>query len=276
MVRTPVYAFALLLMGAACPAAARADQLADIKARNKLVCGVLGGYEPFGFQDPMTREVNGYEPELCRGLAAALGVAPELKVVTAQGRVPELLQGRVDVEAALLGWTKEREAQVDYSNVYAMVASKIMVLTDSGLATGEQLTDRKIGVAKGSSLESIAQARFPKATVISFDDTPAAYLALRQGKIAGLLMTETTLASLRHQDPRGDRTTVLPAIYENAQQAFVMRKGGNDTLKASIDAYLDDLERSGKAQALYDRWFGADSKLKLVRKVPVGTPLVRD
>ena len=37
MVRTPVYAFALLLMGAACPAAARADQLADIKARNKLV-----------------------------------------------------------------------------------------------------------------------------------------------------------------------------------------------------------------------------------------------
>lgn len=276
MARTPMYALALLLAGAACPTSAQADQLSDIRARNKLVCGVLGGYEPFGFQDPATREVNGYEPDLCRGLAAALGVALELKVVTAQGRVPELLQGRVDVEAALLGWTKEREAQVDYSNVYAMVASKIMVMTDSGLTTGEQLADRKIGVAKGSALEAIAQARFPKAAVISFDDTPAAYLALRQGKIAGLLMTETTLASLRQQDPRGDRTAILPTVYENAQQAFVMRKGDNDTLKAAINGYLDELERSGRAQALYDRWFGAGSKLRMTREVRVGAPLIRE
>ena len=267
---------ALLVVVVACPVGAHADQLADIKARGALICGVLGGYEPFGFQDPVTREVNGYEPELCRGLATALGVAPELKVVTAQGRVPELLQGRVDVEAALLGWTKEREAQVDYSNVYAMVASKIMVMTASGLTREEQLTERKIGVAKGSALEGIAQTRFPQGTVISFDDTPAAYLALRQGKIAGLLMTETTLASLRQLDPQGDRMTVLPTIYHNAQQAFVMRKGENASLKEAINAYLDDLERSGKAQAMYDKWFGAGSKLKMVREMRVGTPLVRD
>ena len=276
MVRTAIRTLAVLLIAAACPAVARADQLSDIKARGKLVCGVLGGYEPFGFQDPITREVNGYEPELCRGLAGALGVTPELKVVTAQGRVPELLQGRVDVEAALLGWTKEREAQVDYSNIYATVASKIMVMKAAGIATPDQLVERKIGVAKGSALESIAQARFPQGTVISFDDTPAAYLALRQGKIAGLLMTETTLASLRHQDPQGDRTAILPTVYENAQQAFVMRKGDNDTLRAAINAYLDELERSGKAQALYDKWFGAASKLKMEREARVGAQLVRD
>jgi len=89
-------------------------------------------------------------------------------------------------------------------------------------------------------------------------------------------MTETTLASLRHQDPQGDRTTVLATIYENAQQAFVMRKGDNDTLKAAINGYLDELEQSGKAQVLYDTWFGAASKLKMVREARVGTPLVRE
>lgn len=276
MLRITSCTLALLLIVVACPVSAHADQLADIKARGTLICGVLGGYEPFGFQDPVTREVNGYEPELCRGLAVALGVRPELKVVTAQGRVPELLQGRVDVEAALLGWSKEREAQVDYSNIYAMVASKIMVTTSSGVTNTDQLAERKIGVAKGSALEGIAQARFPKGTVISFDDTPAAYLALRQGKIAGLLMTETTLASLRKQDPQGDRTVILPTVYENAQQAFVMRKGDNATLKAAINSFLDELEQSGKAQALYDKWFGADSKLKMVREARVGSPLVRD
>lgn len=276
MLRITSRTLALLLIAVACPVSAHADQLADIKTRGTLICGVLGGYEPFGFQDPVTREVNGYEPELCRGLAAALGVRPELKVVTAQGRVPELLQGRVNVEAALLGWSKVREAQVDYSNIYAMVASKIMVTTSSGVTNTDQLAERKIGVAKGSALEGIAQARFPKGTVISFDDTPAAYLALRQGKIAGLLMTETTLASLRKQDPQGDRTVILPTVYENAQQAFVMRKGDNATLKAAINSFLDELEQSGRAQALYDKWFGTNSKLSMVREARVGSPLVRD
>ncbi len=275
--RTFINRCATAILVAACVTApALADQLADIKVRGKLICGVLGGYEPFGFQDPVTREVSGYEPDLCKGLARALGVTPELKMITAQGRVPELLQGRVDTEAALLGWSKEREQQVAYSNVYGAVDSKMLVMADSGIKTPDQLARRKIGVAKGSLLEGIAQKRFPDASVVSFDDTPAAYLALRQGKIASLLMTETTLASLRNQDPQGDRTIILPEVYESSQQAFALRKGDNASLIAAIDAYLSELERSGEAQALYDKWFGANSKLKMTRTVRVGTAIVRD
>ena len=265
---------ALLAAAAATPASA--DQLRDIKARGRLICGVLGGYEPFGFQDPATREVNGYEPDLCRGLARALGVNLDLKVITAQGRVPELLQGRVDVEAALLGWSKERERQIDYSNTYGIVDSKVLVMRSSGIQSPAQLANRKIGVAKGSLLEGIAQARFPDATVVSFDDTPNAYLALRQGKVAGLLMTETTLASLRNLDPQSNRMLLLPEVYERSQQAFAMRKGRDDTLRAAINAFLDRYEASGDAQAAYDRWFGAQSKLKMTRTVRVGTPIDRD
>lgn len=267
-------ALALAVTVAAMPACA--DQLSDIKARGKLICGVLGGYEPFGFQDPATREVKGYEPDLCRGLANALGVAIDLKVVTAQGRVPELLQGRVDVEAALLGWSKEREQQVDYSNLYGTVDSKILVMRSSDIQAPGQLAARKIGVAKGSLLEGIAQARFPNGTVVSFDDTPNAYLALRQGKIAGLLMTETTLASLRNLDPQGDRTLLLPETYERSQQAFAMRKGGGETLKAAINTFLDTYEKSGEAQAAYDKWFGTQSKLQMTRAVRVGSPINRE
>ena len=267
---------AAMVLVVAVAAPAHADQLSDIKTRGKLTCGVLGGYEPFGFQDPATREVNGYEPDLCRSLARVLGVAADLKVVTAQGRVPELLQGRVDVEAALLGWSKEREQQVDYSNVYGVVDSKILVMKSSGIQAPGQLADRKIGVAKGSLLEGIAQSRFPDATVVSFDDTPNAYLALRQGKIAGLLMTDTTLASLRNLDPQGDRTLLLPEVYEHSQQAFAMRKGGNETLRAAINAFLDEYEGSGEAQAAYDKWFGVQSKLKMTRTVRVGSLIARE
>jgi len=52
--------------------AARADQLADIKARGKMICGTLGTAEPFSFQDPRTREIVGYDVDICRKVADSL------------------------------------------------------------------------------------------------------------------------------------------------------------------------------------------------------------
>lgn len=75
-------------------ATAQADQLADIKARGTLVCGVLANFEPFGFQDPASREIVGYDVDYCKGVAKALGVKPVLQVVSMEARIPELLQGR--------------------------------------------------------------------------------------------------------------------------------------------------------------------------------------
>ena len=49
--------------------AARADQLADVKARGKLICGTLGTAEPFSFQHPQTREIVGYDVDICRKVA---------------------------------------------------------------------------------------------------------------------------------------------------------------------------------------------------------------
>ena len=95
--------------------AAKADELADVKARGKLVCGTLGTAEPFSFQDPKTREIVGYDIDICRKVAESLGVALEIKPMAVEARIPELIQGRVDILAANLGWSKERAQQIDYS-----------------------------------------------------------------------------------------------------------------------------------------------------------------
>ena len=139
---------AALLRGGLTAQSAWADHLDDVKVAGKLVCGVLGGYEPFGFQDPATREVNGYEPDLCRGLAAYLGVEPGSRIITAQGRFRSCSRDGSISRQPYLGWSKEREAQVDYSSVYAVMDSKILVMRASGVATPDAHAMRKIGVAK--------------------------------------------------------------------------------------------------------------------------------
>src|SRR5579859_7471307 len=106
---------------------AAADQLADIKAHGKLICGTLGTSEPFSFQDPATRELVGYDVDMCRRIADSLGVALELKAISVEARIPELTLGRVDILAANLGYTRERAQQIDFSSTYFVSAQKILV-----------------------------------------------------------------------------------------------------------------------------------------------------
>ena len=134
-------AFTILAIGLAAvlgSAAAHADQLSDIKARGTLVCGTLGTAEPFSFQDPKTRQIVGYDIDMCAKVADALGVKLEVKPMAVEARIPELLQGRVDILAANLGWTKERAQQIDYSYSYFVSQQKLLVAAESGISTLDQ------------------------------------------------------------------------------------------------------------------------------------------
>lgn len=62
---------------------------------------MLGTDEPFSFlKDPMSREIVGYDVDMCNAVAKSLGVKPVLKQLAVAARIPELQQGRVDLLAA--------------------------------------------------------------------------------------------------------------------------------------------------------------------------------
>src|SRR5579864_2865132 len=123
----------------------RADQLSDIKHKGELVCGVLGTDEPFSYmKDPMSREIVGYDVDMCNAVAKSMGVKPVLKQLAVAARIPELQQGRVDLLAASLTHNKERESQIDFSVSTFVTGQKAMVRKDSGVTSLAQLDGKKI------------------------------------------------------------------------------------------------------------------------------------
>ncbi|WP_164139902.1 transporter substrate-binding domain-containing protein, partial [Stenotrophomonas maltophilia] len=64
------------------------------------------------------RQIVGYDVDICQKVAESLGVALELKPIAVEARIPELIQGRVDILAANLGYTPERAQQIDFSFSY--------------------------------------------------------------------------------------------------------------------------------------------------------------
>ena len=136
--------------GLSAPLPARADQLQDIKSRGKLVCGTLGTFEPFSFQDPATREIVGYDVDIAAP-SRTFGVPLEVKPIAVEARIPELIQGRVDILGGD-GLFRRPGAQIGYSKTYFVSRQRILVRKDD--RHRQCPADKKISAIKGSDTEA--------------------------------------------------------------------------------------------------------------------------
>jgi polar amino acid transport system substrate-binding protein len=245
---------------------AQADQLSDIKKKGELIIGVLGTDEPNSFIDPKTREIVGYEVDLGKAIAKKIGVKPVIKQLAVAARIPELQQGRVDILAAALTHTKEREAVVDFSISTFLTGQKVMVRRDSGITQISQLAGKRVTTVKGGTQEPNMRKAVPSAQVITFETAPQAFVALQQRKANGFVNDEVSLQDAYGKlGPAQKDYVILPQSISSEALAIGIKKG-ESSLKAIVDSTLRELEKSGEAEKLFIKWFGPGTKVNYPRR----------
>lgn len=246
--------------------AAQADQLADIKKKGEIVFGVLGTDEPNSFIEPKTRQLVGYEIDLATAVAKKIGVKPVFKQMAVTARIPELQQGHVDVLAASLTHNKERESQVDFALTHFVTGSKVMVRAASGVTALPQLAGKKVVTVRGGTQESNIRKAVPTAEVVTFENTQQAFQALRQGKGIAYVNDESSLlADYAKLGPAAKGFTILPTSIGNESIAMGLRKGEKN-LKAVVDETLRELEASGAAEQLFNKWYGPGTRPNIAKR----------
>ena len=264
-VRFNIVAAALALSSVIAPLA-HADQLADIKAKGELVCGVLGTDEPNSFVDPASRQIVGYEIDLCNAVAKKIGVKSSIKQLAVAARIPELQQGRVDILAASLTHNKEREALIDFSLSTFITGQKVLVKKSSKIANISELSGKKVLTVKGGTQEPNIRKAVPSVDVVTFETTVQAYLALQQGKGIGYVDDEASLLNNFAKLGAAQKDyAVLPQSISTEALALGIKKG-EPGLKAAIDGTLRDLEKSGEGAKLFFKWYGPETKLKFDKR----------
>lgn len=263
----------ILISAATTAMLAQADQLADIKQKGVMICGTLGTSQPFSFQDASTRDLVGYDVDFCKLVADKLGVKVEYKMLSVAARVPELTESRVDILAANLGYSPDRAQQIAFSHAYYMSPQKLLVRSDSKLEKIEDLKGRRISATKGSSSEKEIKARLPESKVLGFSDSSAAYLALQQRKVDAQFASELVLARLVMQSPPTSPVTIMQKSVFDEPWGLGMRKEETGFHNA-VNKILEDAEKSGDAQRIYDKWIGAGSPYKLQRAFTIA-PVAR-
>jgi polar amino acid transport system substrate-binding protein len=264
----------LILSGAMLlPGLAQADRLDDIKKAGVLRVAAFDGNPPFGYIDEQSKKIVGLDVDYAEELAKKLGVKLELVPTNPANRIPLLTANKVDLVFANFTITPERAEVVDFSIPY--IASGQQFLARKGvLKNADQIKSLKIGADKGTTMESTLRQKYPTAKVISYDDTPFALTALRNGNVQAITQDGTKLVAILSNLPDKDKYEIPPfAISEELEGVGIPK--GDPRLVAYVNDWLREVEANGTAQKIYDKYFGPKSKSPLPRLFKIGDEHIR-
>lgn len=240
--------------------AAQADKLDDIQKAGVVKIAVFDSNPPFGFVDPQTKKLVGYDVDIAEAIGKALGVKVELRATNPANRIPLLTSQKVDLIAANFTITDERAKQVNFSIPYFATGQKF-IARKGVLKTPEDIKALRIGADKGTVQEITLREHYPTAKVISYDDTPLAFAALRNGNVQAITQDDAKLVGLLANVPDAQKAEfeISPFSITKEYQGVGVPKG-EDRLTQKINDTLLQLEKTGEAKQTYDRWFGPTTK----------------
>lgn len=253
-----------LALAATCLAApAKADQLADILSAKTLRCATFADVPPFASPDPKTREMAGFDVDLCNAIAKELGVKAEVKPVSVEARVPEVKLGRVDITVANLAYTLSRAEQIQFSDPYYLAKEMLIVPDEDPGKTKADYEGQRIASTKGSTSEM--SIKLNKSTPLTFQDTASAYLAVQQGKARGMVAnTMTTTKFVNQSQTQGKKMRMIPEPMIFQPIGIGMQKD-QPALTAKINEVLLKLDTSGELGTIWNKWLGPDTEYKIAR-----------
>ncbi|WP_137939506.1 transporter substrate-binding domain-containing protein [Chitinivorax sp. B] len=233
---------------------AMADDLDDIQKKGELVVGVKDSLPPFGVLDPKTRTVSGYDVDFAAAIAKRLNVKLLAKPVDSADRITWLKDKKVDMVIATFTKNAEREAQVDFSYGYFVTGQKF--LTKAGrMKDLADIETAAIGTVKGSTSEKQVRKALPNANIMLFEDYPEAVKALSDGRLEAVTTDEPILAGLLNKMANRKQYEIPNVPISLETYGVAVRKGEKRLLKMVNDALLD-MEKTGEASKIFERWFG--------------------
>lgn len=253
-------------------AIAQAVTIDSIKKAGELKIGCEAAYVPFTYRQD--GKIVGYDVELAEIFCKTLGVKPNFVDTAWAGVIPSLYAKKFDIIMSAMSYTKERLERVAFSIPYAE-ASQAMLIRAGDAAKIRAVADmngRTLAVKLGSPGQ-ILQERIDKELkgkggagfkeVRVFDDHPAAYVALAQNRVDGVLNTIPTLAMVLKDAP--GRYAIVKGVGTDNWAGIAARKEDPELIKF-LDGELVRLKADGTLYKLQEKWFGF--RMTLADKVP--------
>ncbi|MFM0692876.1 transporter substrate-binding domain-containing protein [Paraburkholderia graminis] len=249
-----------------------ADQLADIKSRDEVTCGVYSNVEPFSYPNAQTRQLEGMDVDLCNAVAKQLGVKAKLEPLAVEARIPQLKLGRVDLVVANLAYTKTRATQIAFSDSYYSTKEVLVVKKADASKKLTDFAGQKISAADGSTSAQSIPLSIKDGQAVTFHDTSSAFLALEQDKVKGFVTNQMTATKIAKQVQGTDGAVAIAAEPMLIEPIAVGLRQNEPAMLAAVNKALASMEQSGEMSAIFNKWLGPKTPYGLTRTDKV-TPI---
>ncbi|QTL97104.1 transporter substrate-binding domain-containing protein [Iocasia frigidifontis] len=232
--------------------------LEKVQSEGVLVAGVKFDSPPFGFVDE-SGQVVGFDIDVAKYIADELGVELELKQVTSKTRIPMLQEGTVDLLVATMTHNKTREEAIDYSITYFFTGQKLLVKSNSNIKGTDDLAGKTIATVQGSTSEINIKNAQPAAEVLTFQEYPQAFMAVKQGRADAMTTDASILAGFAGQNPGFE--IVGPNISDEPYGIGVCENDSD--FRDAVNFSIMKMWESGDYELTYAKWFGPNTKYPL-------------
>src|SRR5215470_17835743 len=257
-----------LCLFAVCPKAWTEEELTGtlkkIKDAGSISLGHRESSIPFSYYDDKN-EVVGYSQDLVMMVVDAVkkklnlpGLQVKLIPVTSQNRIPLVQNGTVDIESGSTTNNLERQQQVDFSNTFFIIGTRLLVKKDSGIKDFPDLKGKNVVVTAGTTSERLIREMNEKNSmgmnIISAKDHGESFLTLQSGRAAAFMLDDALLAGERAKARKPNDWVIVGTPQSKEAYGMMMRKG-DDQFKKLVDETIANTETSGAAEKLYQKWF---------------------
>jgi polar amino acid transport system substrate-binding protein len=225
--------------------------MAKIAERGRLIAGVDQNTYLFGFRNPATGQLEGFDIDIAREIARAIFGDPnriQLRVVDASQRESVLQDGEVDIVVRTYSITCDRKQKVAFSTVYFNANQKILSVKGSGIDSFQALSGKRVCAVSGTTSISKVFELNPPPKVFGVATWTDCLLMLQQGQVDAISTDDVVLRGLAHQDPNvavvGESVAIEP-------YGIGIKKENTDLVRF-VNGVLEKIIDDGTWQRLYE------------------------
>ena len=231
--------FAMIFMFAACGGNKEA-------AKKVYVVGTNAEYPPFEYVE--NGEIAGFDAEIIKEAAKRMGIEYKWLNTNFDGLIPALQTKKVDIVIAGMSVTPEREKAVNFSIPYLTSNVAIVINSKNPIKDMNDLSGKSYGVELGTTKEASAR-KIDGAEVVPFSSTTGALVALKSGKIDGMVLDESVSSKYIEKNPE----LVLVGVMEGEPKAAAFNKDDKELME-NFSKVLEEMITDGTVAELREKY----------------------
>ncbi len=232
--------------------------MARIQANEILKVGVDQNTRLFGYRNPRSNELEGFDIDVAQEIARAIFGDPtkiDFVIVTTGQRQAAVQNGVVDMVASLYTINCARWHEIAFSSEYYRAGQRVLVREDSSITNLSDLVGTRLCVTSGStaSTNDKLTSLQPKPKMVLATTRTECLDKLQNSRVDAIVADDTILYGLREQDPR--TTRLLNLRLTDEPYGLAINRDRPDFVRF-VNGVLERMRADGTLERLERKWLG--------------------